>query len=481
MASLLIRTLRSDTPEPVTVTAENGQVRQFVSVSGVAKAKEKADLSFPTTGVVEELFVAVGDSVEAGEILAVLKSDSLESERLAAMAGLRSAIADRGELIAGPDTTSRNVTNETVQLKKEALATTIDVEMSKVRNAKRTLLSSGLSAYTEKNDEDARAPAVSGTYRCQEEGMYTISVYPSSAASGYSYRVFGLEEGVYTASTDQPTALGNCGLRLLFDPNSKYTGSTWIIEVPNTKSDVYTTHKNAYDLAVVQSGSAIDLAKQELALAEADAQNKNAAPRTESLVKADAAVEQAQAKVSQAESDLTDRTLRAPFSGTITDICIDVGEIATTKPVLTLLTDRTFEVVARVPEIDVTKLAVGQPVELLFDANDSEIQQGTLTFISLESKEIDGVAYFDTYITLNQTPSWMRSGLNADIDIIVSDTTQGVRIPKRFLIEDNGTFSVLRRQGPNSFATTSVDMILRGTDGFVAVSGITSGDTLIAP
>jgi RND family efflux transporter MFP subunit len=480
MVFLLIRVLGDDKTELVTSVAEKGSVRQFVSVSGVAKAKEKADLGFPVAGVVEDLYVAVGDVVEAGSILAVLRSTGTENERLAAMAALRGAIANRGELIAGPSDTARLVTNETIRLKKETLATTIDIEMSKVKNAKRALLSDGLTAYTEKLDEDAKAPTVSGTYSCDKEGTYTLSVYPSSAPSGYSYRLFGLEEGVFTASVDQPTELGTCGLRILFDADSKYTSSTWIIEIPNTKSASYTLNKNAYDLAVVQSGSAIDLAEQELALAEADARDTNANPRNEALTRADAAVEQAQARVAQVESELNDRILRAPFSGTVTNLSIKVGETVQTEPIITLLTQSAFEITARIPEIDIAKLVVGQPVELLFDANDTEIQKGALSFVSLEATEIDGVAYFDAYITLDQTPSWMRSGLNADIDIIVSETTEGVRLPKRFLIEQDGQYAVLRSDG-KTVATTSVEVLLRGNDGFIAVTGLAEGDTVVAP
>jgi RND family efflux transporter MFP subunit len=480
MGLLLVRMFSHEEQPMVTAVAESGAVRQYVSVSGVAKAKEKADLSFPTSGVVKTVLVEVGDTVEAGEILAILESDSASNEHLAAMAGLRSAIADRGELIAGPTNTTRTVTNETVQLKKEALATTIDIELSKVKNARRALLSDGLTAYTDKTTEDATPPTVSGTYTCEKEGSYMVSIYPSRGASGYSYRLTGLEEGVFTASVDQPSVLGTCGLRILFDPDSTYTNSTWTIEIPNTKSSTYTLNKNAYDLAVIQSGSAIDLAKQELALAEAEAQNVNAAPRSEALVRADAAVEKAQATLSQIESELSDRIMRAPFSGTVTSLSIKPGETVRAEPVMTILTDRAFEITAKVPEIDVAKLTVGQPVELLFDAKDEEVQRGTLSFVSLQATEIDGVAYFDTYITLDQTPSWMRSGLNADIDIIVSETSEGLRIPKRFLVETDGVYTVLKAEG-KTFATTTVEVLLRGSDGFVSLKGLNTGDVVVAP
>ncbi len=465
----------------ITTTADTGPVRQLVSVSGVASAKEKADLAFPQTGTVTSVLVEVGDVVAAGETLAILKSGSTESDRLGAMAALRSAIASRGELIAGPTAGKRTVLNETVQLKKEALTTTIDLETSKVQAAKRTLLSDGLTAYTNDANEDATPPSVSGTYTCGTEGQYQLTFYPSNAESGYSFRVSGLESGTYGASSNQPTVFGTCGLRLKLDPNARYTNSTWIIEIPNTKSATYTLNKNAYDIAVIQAGSAIDLARQEVALAVADANESIATPRSEALEQADAAVTEAQARVAKFESELDDRVLRAPFAGTITSVSIKNGEVTSGDSVMTIVTDSTYEITARIPEIDISKLAPGQPVELLFDAEPSEILTGELSFISLEATMLDGVAYFTAYITLPETPSWMRSGLNADIDIIVANTEEGVRIPKRFLQENNSTFSVLKRIDDTSYATTSVTVLLRGNDGYAAVTGINPGDILVAP
>jgi multidrug efflux pump subunit AcrA (membrane-fusion protein) len=308
-----------------------------------------------------------------------------------------------------------------------------------------------------------------------------LSFFSSDAPSGYSFRLSGIETGTFSASSDQPIAFGTCGLRLKIDPDSRYTNSTWTVEIPNTKSATYTLNKNAYDLAVIQAGSAIDLARQEVELALADAADTVASPRSEALERADAAVAEAQATVAKFDSEVQDRVLRAPFAGTITDVDIKVGETTGTEPVMKLVTEGAFEIVARVPEIDVGKLAEGQTVELLFDAKDDEILTGEVSFVSLEATEIDGVAYFETYITLSETPDWMRGGLNADIDIVIAKTSDGVRIPKRFLQEDNGTFTVLKRIDEETYATTTIEVLLRGNDGFVAVTGLAPNDILVAP
>jgi multidrug efflux pump subunit AcrA (membrane-fusion protein) len=173
--------------------------------------------------------------------------------------------------------------------------------------------------------------------------------------------------------------------------------------------------------------------------------------------------------------------LRAPFSGIITDIDILPGETVTTAPVLTLLAESDFEITARIPEIDIGQLVSGQKVELVFDAKSDEVLQGTIDYISLDATKIDGVAYYEAFIVLNETPMWLRSGLNADMDIITEESLDNLRIPTRFLTSSESGYEVLTQPAPNQTSTTSVELILKGNDGYAAITGLTEGDILVAP
>ncbi len=464
----------------VTTTVETGTVQQLVSVSGIADAVSLVNLAFPTTGIVATVPVRTGDTVAAGDIIATLDTRTLEADRLAATADLKTALANRAELIAGPIATDRAVTNETVRVKQQIFDNTKATEAEKVANAYRTLLSTDLAAYSTDPDERAIAPTITGTYTCGKEGKYTVEVFSSAAKSGFSFRLSGLETGTFVGSTDQPTPLGACGLQILFASNSVYANSKWTIEVPNTRAASHVTNRNAYNLAVNQKDSAITLAEQELALAEASAIQDNAPARSEALARADAAVIAAEARLARIDAEIAERTLRAPFAGTVTDIDILPGETVTSASVATLLATSAFEVTARIPEIDMGKLRVGQKALMRFDAKDDEYVVGEIDYISLNATEIDGVAYFEARITLSTPPVWMRSGLNADVEIVVNEATDVLRIPKRFLTSQDGTPAVRSLIGTET-ATTAVTLILEGNDGYVAISGVSAGDTLVAP
>jgi len=478
---LLIDTVRTKAPQWVTATVERGDVSQIVSISGFIEAKNTAQLAFPTQGVVTGVYAEKGQNVAQGDVLATLASSQLIAQRDEARAGLQLAHATYDKLIAGEDAPSRSIALLHVELAEQALVRTISEENAKIENARRILLSSGLGALSEDPNESATAPTVTGTYACENEGMYRLEAYRSNAPSGYSYRYTGLESGTSPLSTDQPAPLGSCGIYLQFSDGDLYGNSTWIIDVPNQRSSTYATHKNAYDLTRKQATNAIDAMSGALALTREETLRTNAAPRSEAVREAEAAIAQAKAKIAQIDAQLADRSIVAPFDGVITHVEILRGETAPLTPVITLLASDAFELKTRVPEIDITKLAVGQSVESVFDAQPSEILFGKVGYISPLARMIDGVAYFEAIIALNDMPSWIKSGLNADVDIIVAKKEDALRIPKRFLIEEpQGEYSVQIPRG-NTSITTPVTPIFFGNDGFVEINGLRAGDIIIAP
>lgn len=483
VVSMVLRVSNTDTSEIITTTIEIGPVRQLVSVSGIAKAEQTAKLAFPVSGVVREVLVDTGDEVQAGDVLITLEAQTLYADRQDALAALTQAVADRDELLEGPTISARKVTAETYINAQETLDTTKRTEAQKVINAYQTLLSSGLTAYSEDIDENATAPTISGTYTCGIEGTYYLSIFNSKAVSGYSFKLTGLETGTYIASTEQPGLLGTCGLNILFDADSTYGNSTWFVDIPNKRSSSYVTNRNTYDLAVTQSETAIALAEQALALAKADAEDQNAPARSEAVTRANAAITQTQARLQRIDASLTDHILTAPFAGMITSIDIVLpGETVTTEPILTLLASEKFEVVARIPEIDIGKLAVGQSTEMVFDARANETVLGSVSFISPEATEIDGVAYYEATIQFQELPTWIRSGLNADIEIIVQENDTDLRVPKRFVTKTETGYEVLMRgMKKDTWTTSTIEVLLEGNDGYYAITGVNEGTVLVAP
>ena len=469
------------TNELATTVVDRGDVKKIVSVSGIMRASNTAFLAFPSNGIVSKVNVKEGDMVEVGTVLATIGIDTLLSDRASAVADLRLAEADRNELLNGVTKEAKEITDTKLAIATADQERIKEAGVVAVENAKRALLSTDLLARSEDSDEDAVPPAITGTYRCDQEGDYRLSVYNSNSQSGYSVRISGLETGTYPVSFLQPTPFGDCGLFAQFTEGENYGNSNWTITIPNKTSASYITNLNTLNKTKQDTKNANEAATEAVTLATNQKTLEEARPRDEALTRANARVDQARARISRIDSEISDKSIIAPFDGTITTVDILPGETAGLEPVVTILATNAFELVARVPEIDITKVAVGQSAEVIFDAKTDTKLKATANYTAQLPIQIDGVAYFEVKFTIDNPPSWIRGGLNADIDIIIGEEENAIRVPNRYLSRDNEVTTVQTLTDNKTIATTTVEELFVGNDGYVAISGIEEGTIIIAP
>ncbi len=237
---------------------------------------------------------------------------------------------------------------------------------------------------------------------------------------------------------------------------------------------------NAYTLARTSLENADAETAEEVRLAEQNLTLDNADPRSEARARADARVAQAEARLASISAEFRNHEILAPFDGVVTNIDPVVGESIGTNPVVTIVSDNAFALTALIPEIDITKVSIGQKAEIVFDARQDEILPASVIFISPLAKEVDGVSYFEAKLVLDSNVDWLRSGLNADVDIIIDERKDVTRIPKRYLVETDGAKHVLIPDGKVT-KNVPVEVTFTGNDGFVAVTGIDAGSTIVAP
>ncbi len=464
---------------PSTVV-DQGLVERTISVSGVIQSDSTASLTFPLTGTIESVIVNEGDTVTANQALVRLRTLSIEQELQEARASLVEAMAQQRELLSGVTSETRDVTDTLVRNAEQQLTRITSEQRQAIQNARQILLSPDLVAFPKDTQERTTAPTISGTYRCEAEGEYTLTVFRSAAESGFSIRVTGLETDTVPMSFIQAVPFGTCGLRVQFTESVLYNNTVWKIAIPNTASPQYTTNRNQYESVVLAAQNAITKAEEAVTLATQQ-RNRDIAPtRSEQIAQADARIAQIEARIQRIQTRLDEHTLRAPFAGVVTNIDAVQGEIVGNTPIITLLgaTDA-YELRVRVPEIDITNLAVGQTARAIFDARRSEPQTGSISYISPLSVQVDGVAYFEATIQLDNQTDWLRSGLNADIDLVIEEREHALRVPTSFLIQE-GEATFVRTSQQNGLLTP-VSIILRGTNGFTAISEITEGTVIFSP
>jgi RND family efflux transporter MFP subunit len=321
---------------------------------------------------------------------------------------------------------------------------------------------------------------VTGSYLCDKEGRYVIEIFRSNSPSGYSFTLSGLEEGTFAAWTEVKFPLGNCGLSIKFDEDTRYRNGTWTITIPNTQSSVYATNLNTYNLALKQREKSVSTAELSLELAKKNEIYSNADATPETISKINAQIETAKAKLRRQEANITNFTIRAPFDGTITDINMKGGETSDQSKQIMLVDEGSFVLKARVPEVDIRHIAVGTPAEVIFDASAREVLPTTIEYISPLSTDIDGVAYYEARLRLTTQPNWIREGMNADITIVINEKDNTLVIPKQYL-ETEGAETYVSVVSGETITRTPVKTGIIGNDGFVEVLNLDKGTKLVLP
>ena len=160
-----------------------------------------------------------------------------------------------------------------------------------------------------------------------------------------------------------------------------------------------------------------DAAQAQLDLARAGAD-------AETIAVAEAAVKQAQAAVTSARELLDDRTLTAPFDGAITDVPVRPGEATTAGSALVTLTtlDRLHIRTTDLTELDIARVTEGQTVAVTFDAQPGQALPGHVVRLERQGQDYLGDIVYPIFIELDAMPAWVKWGMTAECEIQIANS-----------------------------------------------------------
>jgi membrane fusion protein, multidrug efflux system len=192
----------------------------------------------------------------------------------------------------------------------------------------------------------------------------------------------------------------------------------------------------------------------------------------------------AKSKMEQAQADLDDSYLRAPFAGTIGKRYIDNFQNVTAKQVILTLQDMSqVEVFTDIPEMVIAK------------AKKENFQRFTTTFSAFPGKEFDlTVKEFSTKadettqtfrVTFLMSPEaglQVLPGMTAEVNIYVSAKTGKKVIPSRAVTADADGKSFVWLVNPEQLTVQRQDVELgqvTGTDQVEVLSGLETGQIIV--
>ncbi|MEJ5225743.1 MAG: efflux RND transporter periplasmic adaptor subunit [Anaerolineales bacterium] len=162
--------------------------------------------------------------------------------------------------------------------------------------------------------------------------------------------------------------------------------------------------------------------EKEAAKAAVAAAEAGLAAANKGLESAKLGLEAAQRARSNAEQNLTNTSIYAPFDGVLVEVYAHSGEIVAPGAPLALLADlSTLQVeTTDLNEVDVARVQVGDPVRISFDALPDVSVTGKVSKIALRNAPGAGV-YFTVTVTLDEIPEGLRWGMSAFVEITVSE------------------------------------------------------------
>jgi hypothetical protein len=146
-----------------------------------------------------------------------------------------------------------------------------------------------------------------------------------------------------------------------------------------------------------------------------------------------------------------------------------------TLPDMSVLVSETY-----VQEIDITKIAVGDSVEINIDALPNKKYSGVISKIANIGQELPGfdTKVFKVIIEMNEHGEEIKPAMTTDNKIILTTLEDAVKIPRNCLFSNNGdTFVYIKKKG--KVWKKRVKRGLENDTEIVITSGLNVGDIIL--
>lgn len=444
----------------ITAQVQRGTLTTSVNGTGQVSAKNQLDIKPASSAAVTGVYVAQGQTVKAGQRIAMLDQKDTSASLAQARASLGSAQANYDSVLAGSTDIDIRLAKSAVDSAQLAFTkantdfqTTKQQQDQAVANAYSNLLNNSSQAQASSNNLGTATVAVSGNYTGTDKGQYNITIY--ATGQGLSYTVSGLESSNFGPIVKGlPEPLGSEGLYITFSGGQALNGDSWTISLPNTQGSGYLSANNSYQSVLLSQQQALANAQNNIASAQISLNNSRTQLEQKQNGSTNAQIEQAKAQVTNAQAQLlsaqnnyNNNIITAPFDGVIASLNAKVGQqvsgntaAAGSTALATLITQQKIVIIS-LNEVDVSKIKTGEKATLTFDAIDGLTITGTVAEIDSIGAVSQGVVTYNVQITLDNGDDRIKPGMSATADIITDIKTDVLLVPNSAVKSDqNGSY-----------------------------------------
>lgn len=422
--------------ERYTKMAKAQDLTDEITASGNIIPFQTANLSPKTAGRVARLFVEQGDRVQQGQKIAQMENAEVQAAYAQAQANVQQAQANLNK--------GKNGTRAEEIAQAQARLTQAQANLNKAKNGNRpeeTAQVGAKLAQTQANLNLARSTAPQQIEQATAQVSAATAKLKLAQAQVNRFRSLQTSGAIAQERLDQATADYQTARANLLDAQQK------LQQVRNSSQSEIAQRQAAVTeaqqaLRQSQLGSrSEDVASLAAQVAQAQAayqQAKNGS-RPEEIAQLTAALAVANAQLQSARTQLQDSTVVAPFAGLITQRYASIGAFvtpttsaststsATSTSIVALAKD--IEVKAKVPEVDIGKIKVGQKVKITADAFSDKPFQGTVRLVAPEAVVEQNVTSFEVRVSLDTGKEVLRSGMNVNTIFSGKRTSNALTVP----------------------------------------------------
>lgn len=237
--------------------------------------------------------------------------------------------------------------------------------------------------------------------------------------------------------------------------------------------------------------ASIEQAPLKLALAQAqiDYQNKldalnkikaSAVITATNLKQAEIDWQSAQSALKQAQADLTNAVMLAPFNGRVLSVTGTVGNSVSANSTVVEIADLTqIEIQTTIGQQDVISVQAGQAASITFDARPGETFTGKVSRVVPKKTSTSGAVNYTVFVSIDKAPTGLLPGMTADADVIVAERKNVLTLPRRSIrATANATINLSVVQNGQT-TSRSVKLGLVGDQNVEIISGVQEGDQVV--
>ncbi len=427
-----------------TTRVRRGDLVITASGSGELVPADDVSLGFTFSGILDELLVKVGDQVEVGDILAQL--DDLQARKTLLAAQLQLVQAeDSLNRELDPEAAARELALAEAKLEQVQLGLDELLDWSPdqgdIERAQASL-ESAQANYEAADDKSVSDQMTSARINLEQAQSSLVDAQDAYDTAWDPARDWELSDPRHSTKLENERDATTRNLERAYQNlqvaqanyNLAWAGindsgelSAWS-QVLNAQAalDDAQTGPDEGDILAAQ----IQVLQAQTDLAQVLA-NQASDPQVAQLT-----LEQAQLNLESAQATLEQLDLLAPIFGMVTTVNAEVGQAVGTNPIVTLSNLEQPTVEVYLDETDLDKIAVGNEVEVIFDALPDDTFAGSIVRVEPELVQMEGVPTVKALAVLEGASlSDLPAGLNASVDVIGGKAENALLIPVEALRE----------------------------------------------